>query len=194
MVLAMPAAPVEFTGRPFTRADLAAMPDDGRRYEIVDGVLIVSAAPGRLHQRAAGRTYRLLDDACPADLEVLIAPFTVGLADDTQLQPDVLVARAADLTERDLPAAPLLAVEVLSPSTKLIDLNVKKDRFRRAGTAAYWVVDPSVRPAEARLIAWELTADGAYRQVADVTGEESFDAVVPFEVRVVPATLVAARR
>jgi hypothetical protein len=40
------------SGRPFTRADLERMPDDGRRYEIIDGVLVVSAAPGRLHQRA----------------------------------------------------------------------------------------------------------------------------------------------
>ena len=136
MVLAMPAAPVEIMDRPFTRADLAAMPDDGRRYEIIDGVLIVSAAPGRMHQRAVFRMARLLDDACPPELEVLIAPFAVGLADDTELQPDVLVARRADLTERDLPTAPLLAVEVLSHSTKLIDLNVKKARFRRAGTPA----------------------------------------------------------
>jgi hypothetical protein len=48
------------------------MPDDGRRYEIIDGVLIVSAAPGRMHQRAVGRMVRLLDDACPPELEVLI--------------------------------------------------------------------------------------------------------------------------
>lgn len=53
MVLAMPVAPVEFIDRRFTRADLEHLPDDGRRYELIDGVLIVSAAPGRLHQRAA---------------------------------------------------------------------------------------------------------------------------------------------
>lgn len=193
MVSAMSVAPVEPAGRPFTRADLARMPDDGRRYEIVDGVLIVSAAPGRLYQRAAFRLARVLDDACPVAFEVLLAPFAVGLADDTELQPDVLVARAAELTERDLPAAPALAVEVLSPSTKLIDLNVKKDRHRRAGTTAYWVVDPLARPAEARLIAWQLGEDGGYHQVADVSGEEAFEAAVPFPVRVVPAQLVARR-
>jgi len=189
MSVAMAAEPTT-RGAPFTRADLDAMPDDGRRYEIVDGVLIVSAAPARLHQRAVGRLYRLLDDACTPEFEVLIAPFAVGLAEDTELQPDVLVARRAELTERDLPTAPALAVEVLSPSTRLIDLNVKRERFRRAGTPAFWVVDPSARPEEARLIAWELRRGGKYHRVADVTGEKRFDATVPYQVSVVPADLV----
>lgn len=196
MASAMPAAfvePVEPMGRPFSRADLADMPDDGRRYEIIDGVLIVSAAPGRMHQRTTGAMFRLLCDACTPDFEVLIAPFAVGLAGDTELQPDVLVARQADLTDRDLPAAPALAVEVLSHSTKLIDLNVKKERLRRALTPSYWVVDPAARPAETRLIAWELDEAEKYQQVADVTGEQAFDAVAPFPVRVVPADLVRWR-
>lgn len=191
MVLAMSAPRETATmGRPFTRADLEDMPDDGRRYEIIDGVLIVSAAPGRVHQRAAFALARLLFAACPRDFEVLPAPFAVGLAEDTELQPDVVVARVADLTDKDLPAAPALAVEVLSHSTRLIDLNLKKERLRRAGTPAYWVFDPVARPAEARLIAWELTRAGAYRQIADVRGDEAFEAAVPFPVRVVPAEQV----
>ena len=190
MVTAMPASPVEIMDRRYTRADLEAMPDDGRRYELIDGVLIVSAAPGRLHQRAVGRLFRVLDDARTPEFEVLIAPFAVGLADDTELQPDVVVGRLADLTDRDLPAPPVLAVEVLSHSTKLIDLNVKKERLRRARTPAYWVVDPAARPAEARLIAWQLASDGEFRQVAEVIGETEFAAQVPFPVRVSPAGLV----
>jgi hypothetical protein len=62
------------------------------------------------------------------------------------------------------------------------------------GTAAYRVLDPVARPAEARLIIWQLDDAGAFRQVADVSGEDSFDAVVRFPVRVVPAALVAGRR
>lgn len=189
MVVAMPVAPVEIMGRRFTRADLEDMPDDGRRYELIDGVLIASAAPGRLHQRAVGRLYRILDDARPPEFEVLVAPFAVGLAEDTELQPDIVVGRVADLTERELPVAPALAVEVLPHSTKLIDLNVKKERLQRAGTSAYWVVDPIARPAETRLIAWQLVA-GEFRQVADVSGEDGFEPAVPFPVRVVPADLV----
>jgi Uma2 family endonuclease len=177
-------------GGPFTRADLEQMPDDGRRYELIDGVLIVSAAPGRLHQRAVLRLAMALHGACPLGFEVLTAPFAVGLADDTEIQPDVLVGRDADFTPKDLPAAPVLAVEVLSPSSRLFDTHVKRARFERAGMPAFWVADPVARPAEARLIAWELGDDKRYRQVADVTGEERFDATLPFPVTVIPADLV----
>jgi Uma2 family endonuclease len=177
-------------GGPFTRADLDHMPDDGRRYELIDGVLIVSAAPSRVHQRASLRLAILLHAACPPEFEVLAAPFAVGLADDTEIQPDVLVGRDADFTPKDLPTAPVLAVEVLSPSSRLIDTHVKRERFERAGTPTYWVIDPVARPDEARLIAWELGADGRYRQVADVTGERRFEATNPYPVTIVPADLV----
>jgi Uma2 family endonuclease len=175
--------------RPFTRADLVRMPDDGRRYELVDGVLIVSPLPGRMHQRAVGRIYRLLDDACPPDLEVLIAPFAVGLADETELRPDILVARR-DLLGDELPGPPLLAVEVLSSSTRLIDLNVKRKRYERSGTPSFWAVDPVARSDETQLVAWELAGDGLYRQVADVTGPEEFHAELPYGASVIPAALV----
>jgi Uma2 family endonuclease len=182
--------PVQIGGERYTRDDLEHLPDDGRRYELIDGTLIVSAAPGKVHQRAAGAMFVLLRQACPTAFEVFMAPFAVALAEDTELQPDIVVAREKDLTEKELLGAPALAVEVLSHSTKLIDLNVKKERLRRAGTPVYWVVDPVARPAEARLIAWELDAGGAYQQVADVSGEQVFEAKLPFPVRVVPADLV----
>ncbi len=185
----MAAEPIT-SGRPFTRADLEHMPDDGRRYELIDGVLIVGAAPGRVHQRAVLRIARLLDDACTPEFEVLIAPFAVGLADDTEIQPDVLVARRDQLTDKDLPAPPALAVEVLSPSTKLIDLNIKRARLGRAGTRSFWVVDPVARPEEARLTVWELADKGGYQQVADVTGSKAFEATQPYPVRVIAADLV----
>jgi hypothetical protein len=79
--------PIDQAGPPFYRYDLDAMPDDGRRYEIVDGTLIVSAVLGRLHQRAALRIATLLDAACPSDLEVVIAPFSVAMTLDTVMEP-----------------------------------------------------------------------------------------------------------
>lgn len=171
--------------RALTRADLEQVPDDGHRYELVDGVLVVTPAPSVRHQRAVLNLAVLLREACPADLEVFVAPFAVGLAEDTEMQPDVLVARRSDLTERDLPAPPMLVVEVLSPSTRLIDLNLKKARFEVAGTPAFWVVDTAVP----RLRAWELRGH-AYVEVADASGDERFAAQVPFAVDVVPAALV----
>ena len=182
-----------FEGAPFTADDLDQMPDDGRRYEVVDGMLHVSAAPGRVHQRACRRITRLLEDACPLDMEVVQAPFSVRLAPDAVMEPDVLVARDADLTERDLPTAPLLAVEVLSHSTRLYDTHVKRERFERAGTRHFWVVDPVATPDDARLIAWSLGPDGRYRQVADVKGEDRYVTADPFPLTVVPADLVRRR-
>ncbi|MFD1506389.1 Uma2 family endonuclease [Georgenia yuyongxinii] len=105
---------------------------------------------------------------------------------DTVLQPDVLVARRSDLSERDLPAPPVLAVEVLSPSTRLIDLHLKRARYEAAGTPSYWVVDPD----EPALTAWELI-EGRYVRVAHVAGEETFTATAPFAVDVRPADLIS---
>jgi Uma2 family endonuclease len=171
--------------RPLTRADLDAMPDDGHRYELIDGALIVTPAPGRRHQTVVGELHVLLHAACPPDLQVLLAPFDVALAMDTVVQPDLLVARRSDLTDRDLPAAPLLAVEVLSPSTRHIDLSLKRARYEVAGVSSYWVVDP-LAPS---LTAWELV-NGEYVEQAHVVGEEVFSADTPVKVGFTAAALI----
>lgn len=172
-------------GRPLTRVDLEAMPDDGHRYELIDGALIVTPAPSPLHQRAVLELAYRLRQLCPPDLEVLISPLDVALAKDTVMQPDVLVARRRDLTERDLPTAPVLAVEILSPSTRRIDLTLKRSRLEAAGCAAYWVVDPQA-PS---LTAWQLVGD-AYAEVAHVVAEETYLAELPYPVSLCPSDLV----
>jgi Uma2 family endonuclease len=151
-------------GRPLTVADLETMPDDGHRYELIEGALIVTPAPSVRHQIVSMNLAMLLRDACP---------------------PDLLVARREDFTEKNLPTAPLLAVEVLSPSTQLVDLNLKKAAYEQAGVGSYWTIDPSVP----RLVAWELK-DGVFVQVADVAADEAWTAQLPYEVTIVPADLV----
>lgn len=172
--------------RPLSAADLSQLPDDGHRYELVDGSLVVTPAPSRRHQEAVARVWRLLEDNRPADLWVGIAPFDVVLSDDTVVQPDVVVARRIDVSDAELTGPPLLAVEVLSPSTARVDLTLKRDRYREAGVASYWVVDPDLP----RLTAWDL-AGAEYTLVAEVSGAESFHARRPFQVAVVPARLLA---
>jgi Uma2 family endonuclease len=171
--------------RPLTQADLVAMPDDGHRYELVDGCLVVTPAPSRRHQDAVLELAVLLRQQCPGDLHVLVGPFDVTLADDTVLQPDILVAHRTDLTDRDLPTAPVLAVEVLSPNTRHIDLMLKRSRFEAAGCPSYWVVDPD----EPSLTAWDLH-DGRYVEVASVVGSEQYDARQPYPVSIRPRDLV----
>jgi Uma2 family endonuclease len=105
-----------------------------------------------------------------------------------EVQPDVLVARYGDLTEDDLPRAPLLAVEVISPTSRLRDASLKKAFYARLGSPSFWLVDPG-RRAKPSLTVFEL-AGGAYREVACVAGEEAWTGTQPFPVRVVPADLV----
>jgi Uma2 family endonuclease len=178
------------TGRPFTVADLDRIPDDGRRYELVAGVLVVSPRPTPAHQVVAFTLASLLAQACPEGWQVVPEP-AVLIDPDTELVPDVVVARRDQLAGSKITEPPVLVAEVRSPSTALIDLNRKKAAYERFGVGSYWVVVPE--PAEPELIVFELN-DGRYRETAHVRGEERFAAARPFQAGVVPAQLVAGLR
>jgi Uma2 family endonuclease len=171
--------------RPMTYDDLASMPDDGHRYELIDGVLIVSPAPVLVHQRTVGNLHLALCAACPDDLEVFLAPLDVVITDDTVLEPDLLVARISDLGPKNLPAVPVLAVEVLSPSTRRFDLLLKRSRLESAGCEHYWVVDPE----EPSVLAWRLRG-GSYVEAARASGDEPFRVTDPYEIELTPSALV----
>jgi Uma2 family endonuclease len=175
-------------GRPFTVDDLEGMPDDGNRYELIDGMLHVSPCPVPRHQVVLGEIFVRLHAACPSGLLVMMAPMDVQPDRANSLQPDVLVTRPSDFGPKNLPVAPLLAAEVLSPSTRLYDLNTKRSAYEKMGVASYWVVDPTGPGA---LTVLELDADGRYQQVAHVEGDAEFAAIRPFPVTVVPARLLA---
>ncbi len=117
---------------------------------------------------------------------MLTAPLDVALTDDTVLQRDVLVAQRCAFNERDLPTAPLLAIEVLSLSTRRVDLLLTHDRYRAAGCPAYWVVDPD----EPNVVAWEL-ADDAYVEVGRARAGEELRLERPFPIRFRPDQLIA---
>ncbi|HVF20100.1 MAG TPA: Uma2 family endonuclease [Mycobacteriales bacterium] len=176
-------------GRPLTEDDLALMPDDGHRYELLDGTLIVTPAPGTSHQVCVGSLYVLLHAACPAGLLVLPAPFDVKPFVGTVLQPDVLVARRADFTAKDIRKPLLLAVEVRSPSTASIDLGAKMLAYARAGIPSYWVVDPDAPSIRAFAL-----QEGAYVEVAAAAGDETVMLDAPYRVAVTPARLLDALR
>jgi Uma2 family endonuclease len=182
----MTANPVAWPGaRPITLAERDAIPDDGRRYELIDGILVVSPAPTPRHQRAVLHLAMELVAACPPQLEVLVAPLDVDLADDTVMQPDVLVARRDQLTDRGLDGPPLLAVEVVSPSTRRFDLVLKRARYEAAGCESFWAVDP----LEPSLTCWDLI-DGSYRLVGQASGDQEQRIERPFAVAITPAKLV----
>jgi Uma2 family endonuclease len=169
----------------WTVADLEHLPDDGLRYELLDGVLLVSPAPIPLHQRAARELLFLLAAACPPSMEVFFAPVDWQPDLHTSLQPDLLVVRNEDVGPKNVTAPLMLAVEVLSPSTRRIDLLLKRSKYQDAGVTSYWVVDPEVPSIEALDL-----IDGTYLPVAKGSGEELVDLLHPFPLQVRPDRLV----
>lgn len=176
--------------RALTVEDMENMPDDEFRYELDDGVLIVSPAPSSLHQLAVTRLTVILVEACPPEFEVLVGP-GVNLSRFQHRVPDLAVVRGDSFDTVFLERPPMLAVEVASPRTRLYDRNRKKDVYQEFRIVSYWIIDPD--PAKPQLTVFELR-DGRYRQVAQVAGEEAFQAVRPFPVTVTPSALVQAGR
>jgi Uma2 family endonuclease len=177
-------------GRALTVADMEHMPDDEFRYELDDGVLIVSPAPSSLHKRAVTRLTVILTAACPAGLEVL-AGVGVNLSRFQHRVPDVAVVRADSMETVFQEQPPLLAVEVASPRTRLYDRSRKKDVYGQSGIQSYWIVEPDRNRPE--LIVFELR-DGRYQEAARVAGDETFQAVLPFGVAFAPSALVRVTR
>lgn len=137
----------------WTVADYMALPDDGKRYEIIDGELFVTPAPTWDHQGLVGRVFiRLADYVDGTGVGVAtMSPADIEIADDTVVQPDVfvvpLIGGARPRTWKDVTSL-LLAVEVLSPSTARVDRTIKRRRYQRAGVGEYWIVDGEARVIE----------------------------------------------
>ena len=165
-------------GRPFTVAELDQMPDDGRRYELLDGALVVSPRPTTIHQVVSGRLYGVLSSVCPEDLCVVPEP-AVMLGPQTEFDPDLVVVRMDQVGGAKFTDPPLLVIEIRSPSTALIDLSRKKVAYERSGVPTYWILNPE--PPQPELTVFELR-DGSYDLVAKVSG--SFAADRPFTVSI----------
>lgn len=179
--------------RDWTWADLQEIPDDGHRYEIVDGSLHVSASPTPRHQIVAHRLTVLLAEAAPAGLEAVPA-VDVDFGPSV-LEPDVLVVRsAAAFSGRAtfVPADLLLTVEVVSPSSRRMDRMVKPSILAESGVPAYWRVE--LDGPGAPLVVVHVLDGGGYREVVTVRTGESVVVDVPFPVEVRPAELVGPRR
>jgi len=175
-------------GRPFTVAELDRMPDDGRRYELLDGVLIVSPRPTTIHQFVAMRLLRVLADACPEDLCVVPEP-AVELGSQTEFDPDLVVVRMDQIGGAKFTEPPLLVVEIRSPSTALVDLNRKKAAYERFGVPTYWIVNPD--PPEPELSIFELR-DSRYVPAAKASKPFAVDR--PFRVSIDPGDLTRGLR
>ena len=169
----------------WTVADLEHLPDDGNRYELLDGELLVSPAPTRRHQAVAFEVGKLLDAACPQGLAVLVAPLDWQPDGRTSFQPDVLVIRNENMNARNVTDSLILAVEVLSPSTRRVDLLKKRVKYESAKVPSYWVVDPDL-PS---LLAFDLV-EGRYQVVGKAEQDQGVELEHPFPITVRPASLL----
>jgi Uma2 family endonuclease len=128
--------------------------DDEQRYEILDGELLMTPAPGTRHQFIAGKLYRIVAQFAEDRKSgvVLPAPTDVVLDEDVVVQPDLLFVRgervAEIVGEQAIQGAPDLVVEVLSPSSLDRDRHRKRDIYRRYGVREFWIVDPANRAIE----------------------------------------------
>ncbi|RZQ59549.1 Uma2 family endonuclease [Amycolatopsis suaedae] len=162
-----------------TLDDWAALPEDtSRRYELVEGVLLVSPRPAALHQRAMWRLAAQLEPGLPGRWGVLTEPELVieSRTPASVRVPDLVVVQASGISEdrvRWEPDAVAMVVEILSPGSLRTDRVMKFAEYAEAGIDQYWIVDLD---APVSLTAFRLV-DGAYENSGEFTGE----AVLPFD-------------
>jgi Uma2 family endonuclease len=149
-----------------TVEDMEDMPDDEFRYELDEGMLVVSPAPSLPHQIAVTRLAIVLNAACPPGLLVVTGP-GVNINKFQHRVPDLVVMRAESITPMFMTDPPVLAVEVASPRTRLYDRGRKRDVYEKFGIPSYWIID--VGQDEPRLTALDLRR-GKYTETARVTG------------------------
>ena len=133
----------------FTYEDYRSTPED-KRYQLLDGELIMTAAPRRAHQKADMEITLVLGDYVKEnDLgEVYSAPFDVVFSDTDVVQPDLLFVskeRLYIINEDNVRGAPDLVIEILSPSTASLDRNFKRALYARHGVKEFWLVDTDAR-------------------------------------------------
>lgn len=163
----------------WTYADYRRLPDDGKRYEIIEGVLYVANAPSYEHQYTVGEvafSFRLFVKEHQSGV-ILEAPFEVHLTENTKpVQPDVLFIRTdhqPSAGTQVFEGVPALAVEVISPSSIRLDRTVKFDAYEQAGVSEYWIIDP-----KARLVEVYTLARGEYALWGQYTGDEIITSTV----------------
>jgi Uma2 family endonuclease len=178
----------------WTFDDLLEIPDDGHRYEIFDGSLLMSARPASAHQIAANRLAEILSRSAPDGLEAA-TEVAIDLGKHVPV-PDVVVGPGEvlwDLATKGLrPAEVRLAVEVVSPSSTARDRVLKFTLYAQAGIPAYWLVE--LRGDGAPSVSMYELGDSVYRHVRTVRAGADVEIRTPYPLRLRPADLVGPRR
>jgi Uma2 family endonuclease len=157
-----------------TYDDYCLLPNDGNRYEILDGELSVTPAPTTRHQMVLGNLHRILANHILANQlgRLFIAPTDLILAPITVVQPDLIFIgndRRDIITERAIEGRPTLVIEILSPTTHRTDRMTKAQLYAKHNVPNYWLIDPDQRTLEA----YELVIDH-YDLTASARDAEAF--------------------
>jgi Uma2 family endonuclease len=157
----------------WTYDDLLELPDDGKRYEILDGELFVNPAPIPRHQIIIGNLFAhfLIHFRSHRGGHVYISPLDVLLSDGSVLEPDVIVVksdRASIVGPKNIQGPPHICIEVLSDSTRRRDEIVKRRLYDRGGVDEYWIVDPELELVK---IYRRADADAPFQRVAEISTE-----------------------
>jgi Uma2 family endonuclease len=126
-----------------------ALPDDGNRYEVLDGELFVTPAPSRFHQRALKILYDMVNPYVVEHAvgELLWSPADIEFSPRRLVQPDLFLAPLGGRTWKDISSL-LLVIEALSPTTARADRLRKRTIYQSQGVPEYWIVDLDARVVE----------------------------------------------
>jgi Uma2 family endonuclease len=193
---AMPTRPLRLPDSyGYTVDDLHGIPEDGRRYELIDGSIIVSPSVTLGHNTIAFWLAGLLWDSNPGDEYVVGTDQSANIDEHNEPRPDLVVARVRNLERSPFPITDTVLVgEVVSPSSGLRDRVTKRALYAAAGVPSYWLIEPGDGQPTISLTEFRLGSDDAYVRVADrVTGVFRTDAPWPLEIDVAALTERRAR-
>jgi Uma2 family endonuclease len=163
--------------RTWTYEDLFDLPDDGKRYEIIDGELFELPSPTLDHATAVMDLIALLLPVVDAlGGRIFTAPLDVFMAGGNPVQPDIIVLlpeRLVQMTTRGIEGPPNLLIEVQGPSSAEHDRVTKRRLYARGGVTEYWLVDPETRTIEVLVLDGEV-----YRTLIRVGGNDSVRSTV----------------
>ena len=156
-----------------TYPEFRLMPDDGKRYELIDGEVFVNPSPSEKHQRVSARLHLSIGSHVEKNKlgRVYYAPFDVVFSEKTALQPDLLFvcsARLGIIGPEYVVGAPDLVVEILSPHRPFYDRVTKFEQYASYGVAEYWVIDPVAESVEIYVLAGR-----SYELKGTFAGEET---------------------
>jgi len=169
--------------QPMTYDDYCLLPDDGNRYQVIEGELFVSPAPRTTHQDIVFELAALLRAYVKARRlgKVYISPTDVVLGPTTVIQPDILFIRRENMgiiTELNIQGPPDLCIEILSPGTESVDRERKMAVYARYGVQEYWIINPM-----RQMVSIYVRDDGIFALKAEATGNDTVpsDVVTGFQ-------------